>query len=50
MFWEWIAYILFIAGALGNTYDRLIYGSVRDFIDIVDRYPIFNIADIYLVG
>ncbi|MGP1930269.1 MAG: signal peptidase II [Arsenophonus sp. ET-YP4-MAG3] len=44
-----IGYSLIIGGALGNLYDRLIYGFVIDFIDFyVDdwHWPIFNIADI----
>ena len=52
-----------IAGALGNAYDRLFsrvtfpgretcVGHVRDFIDVNIfgyRYPVFNVADIFLV-
>lgn len=40
--------VLILAGALGNLIDRLLYGHVRDFIDLsVGRYhwPAFNIAD-----
>jgi signal peptidase II len=36
------------AGALGNLYDRLRYGRVRDFIDLhwgTYSWPTFNIAD-----
>ena len=37
---------LVLAGALGNLYDRLVYGHVRDFIDFyVINYPTFNVAD-----
>lgn len=40
---------LVIAGAIGNLWDRIWYGYVRDFIDlhIGNRYhwPTFNIAD-----
>jgi signal peptidase II len=35
---------LIIAGALGNLYDRLIYGAVIDFLDF-HFWPVFNIAD-----
>ncbi len=40
-----------LGGAIGNTYDRLVYGYVVDFIDVdlpdfmMDRWPVFNIAD-----
>lgn len=38
-----------LAGALGNTIDRYLYGYVRDFIyfSLID-FPIFNVADIYI--
>lgn len=46
----WLAFGLgaIEAGALGNLYDRMRYGRVRDFIDLHwGRYywPTFNIAD-----
>ncbi|VAY02156.1 Lipoprotein signal peptidase [Arsenophonus endosymbiont of Aleurodicus dispersus] len=43
-----IAYALVIGGALGNLFDRLLYGFVVDFIDFYVgdwHWPIFNIAD-----
>lgn len=45
---------LIMAGALGNCYDRLVYGYVRDFVHFhVDRidfhFAIFNFADNMLV-
>lgn len=43
-----IGLALIIAGALGNLYDRIQYGSVIDFLDFfVGSYhwPAFNIAD-----
>ena len=38
---------LLIGGAAGNFLDRLVYGSVVDFIEtIFIRFPIFNVADV----
>ncbi|MCB2198078.1 signal peptidase II [bacterium] len=40
-----------LGGAIGNTYDRIAYGYVIDFVDvdfpnwIMDRFAVFNIAD-----
>jgi len=42
------AYTLIISGALGNLFDRIMYGVVIDFIDFYINYwhwPTFNIAD-----
>ncbi len=52
---ELIAYSLVIGGAIGNLLDRIILGSVTDFLDfdfpdfIMHRWPIFNIADSSIV-
>jgi signal peptidase II len=45
-----IALGLILAGALGNMYDRAVFGAVRDFLMFtVKWYPwIFNIADVLL--
>jgi signal peptidase II len=48
------ALALIMAGALGNCYDRLVLGQVRDFVHFhVDSigfdFPIFNFADNMLV-
>ncbi len=40
-----------LGGAIGNTYDRIMYGYVIDFVDVdmpdwwMDRWPVFNVAD-----
>lgn len=49
------ALALIMAGALGNCYDRLVYGHVRDFVHFhVDSigfdFAIFNFADNMLVA
>lgn len=57
--WVHLACALTMAGAMGNLYDRIVFGFVRDFIqftghlDLAGRrldWPyIFNVADAYLV-
>jgi signal peptidase II len=41
----WVATGLLLGGALGNLLDRLLNGSVTDFIKFPD-WPAFNVADI----
>ena len=38
------AVILVVAGAVGNLYDRIVYGCVVDFLDF-KVWPVFNVAD-----
>ena len=47
-----IAFGLLLGGLAGNLIDRLIFGYVRDYIDLIlikYDYPVFNIADICIV-
>lgn len=39
-----VATSLILGGALGNLYDRLLYGYVVDFLDF-RVWPVFNVAD-----
>lgn len=43
-----VALALILGGALGNVHDRILYGSVIDFIEVHFRtyyWPDFNVAD-----
>ena len=46
--WLAAALSLILGGALGNLYDRVVYGQVVDFIDVHAagwHWPAFNLAD-----
>ncbi|MBW2458410.1 MAG: signal peptidase II [Deltaproteobacteria bacterium] len=47
--WEHTAYLLLVAGAVGNVGDRVVRGYVVDFIHL-HHWPIFNVADVLLVA
>ncbi len=39
---------LVLGGAVGNLYDRVVFGSVTDFLDFYlgrSHFPVFNVAD-----
>ena len=43
-----VALALILGGALGNVHDRIVYGSVVDFIEVhifTYHWPDFNVAD-----
>ncbi|MCG2726903.1 MAG: signal peptidase II [Elusimicrobia bacterium] len=40
-----IGIALVVGGALGNLYDRIVYGNVIDFIDLSFFPAVFNVAD-----
>jgi len=52
---EQVSYSLILGGALGNLIDRIIFGSVTDFLwcdfpdFIMERWPVFNLADSSIV-
>ena len=49
--WIWFAWILILAGAVSNIGERIILGSVRDFIYITvfNWTGIYNLADGYII-
>ena len=43
-----VGYVLILSGAIGNLWDRFLWGSVVDFIDVFYQHwhwPVFNLAD-----
>ena len=45
-----IALGLILGGTLGNLYDRVVFGGVRDFLHwYKPEWPVFNVADCCLV-
>ena len=46
LFW---VLVVMVAGAVGNTIDRLFFGFVTDFLYFkLINFPIFNVADCYI--
>lgn len=45
------SFTLILAGGFSNLIDRIVWGYVVDYIDLTNYFdfPIFNIADIYIV-
>ena len=48
--WLCTALGLILAGTLGNLFDRVVFGGVRDFLYFYwIEWPVFNVADCFLV-
>jgi lipoprotein signal peptidase len=48
--WLCAALGLILGGVIGNLYDRLVFGGVRDFLHVYRfGWPVFNVADCCLV-
>ena len=50
---KWVKWsvLLIAAGGFGNLYDRIVYGTVTDFLRFLfwPTFPIFNVADCFVV-
>lgn len=44
----WLSLGFILGGTIGNLIDRIVFGYVRDFIDL-KYWPIFNVADSFNV-
>lgn len=46
---EWMLLVLLSAGAIGNLIDRVCFGQVTDFFNLLFvEFAVFNVADIYV--
>lgn len=48
-----LGYVCVVVGSFSNLIDRVVYGGVIDFIAHTFwgwQFPVFNVADIYIVG
>lgn len=46
---EQLGYGFILAGALGNGWDRFLFGYVVDFLDFrLIQFPVFNFADVFI--
>ncbi len=51
--WSRYGMAMILGGAAGNVMDRLVHGSVTDFIDVhwgIHHWPAFNVADSAIVA
>lgn len=40
---------ILLAGIFGNLYERIFYGYVRDYFDLVFiNFPVFNVSDVFI--
>jgi signal peptidase II len=46
---ELVAWVLVLAGAIGNVIDRVVRGYVVDFVRL-PHWPVFNFADVFIVA
>ncbi|MCF7812404.1 signal peptidase II [Candidatus Gracilibacteria bacterium] len=46
---ESVAFLFLFSGAAGNFIDRILFGSVTDFLRFWN-FPIFNFADIWITA
>jgi len=42
--WTYVTLGLILGGTVGNLYDRIVYGTVTDFVNF-HFWPVFNVAD-----
>lgn len=45
---QYIGLIFLFSGTVGNLLNRIFSGGVIDYIDLFGRWPVFNLADIFI--